>query len=436
MSKSKKDKVVASNDAYQQQFLKRVEETIFRTLTETDAKVFLTKSRIMAEGVLEYLLLKSGKAHLINRANPLTIKDLKKLVPNHPYSITYIQNYGNVGAHFDLNEIQLEEIIPCKIAVSDLVRFFYKKYLKTSIPATMTPYLMESRSNQFKNHSTNYARILNDIWTIINALKYDKKVLPGKFYNLLETIYEFILTEQEKKINPKFLRENGRELDFNKVNEHLKNKNYISTIHATHLKHLVSYALNNLKPVKPNKDETIHAVYDTFISAVVLFFKRYIGDLPEDLSEIFQLQQKSKVRVEPKKNPKIIAWLIRNDERQSMAYSLREGLNTIGRQGDLRDLTDKIIINDIQISRQHASIEVTQEKDGSYRFCLSDSAPSRNGTFVNSPDFRLSPSDKVYLEEDDIILLGTDLIKLIFKPAIIEEIVTNELGMQTKYDEI
>ena len=115
------------------------------------------------------------------------------------------------------------------------------------------------------------------------------------------------------------------------------------------------------------------------------------------------------------KDQDILGWLIRSDDRQSMVYSLYEGKNIIGRQSIYRDQTDKIIINDSQISRMHASIDIQKGKKGNYQYCLRDEGPSKNGTFVNSPIFKLNQNDEVFLENGDIILLGKNLIQLTFK---------------------
>ena len=395
-------------------FLNKIEQIILQAMTDQTPSIFLVNSRKAAEGILRYLLIKRGKIKTVNNSDSLTLNDLKKLIPNTPYAFTYIQNYGNVAAHFDLSDIQYKDVIPCKIALSKVIHFFYEEQLKTKIPESILPHLMESASNAFETHYNNYSIIINDVWAVINSLKYDGNALPGKTMNLINSIFEFIIFEKEKKM-PRHLLRNDRILDFNKTIDYLKNKNYLSSIQTTHFKHLISYAFNNLKKEKANNGEDIHAVYNVLIRVVEVFHKKYIGDLPEDLALVFNLNQQSSQKEMANKDQDILGWLIRSDDRQSMVYSLYEGKNTIGRQSIYRDQTDKIIINDSQISRMHASIDIQKGKKGNYQYCLRDEGPSKNGTFVNSPIFKLNQDDEVFLENGDIILLGKNLIQLTFK---------------------
>ena len=111
--------------------------------------------------------------------------------------------------------------------------------------------------------------------------------------------------------------------------------------------------------------------------------------------------EKTEVPDQDPKNLPDFSGILRDD--QDKTYPLKVGVNILGRKG-----TVVLPSTDKKISRQHCAIEV-KESHGSWLAVLSDDGshtekPSTNGTFFE--DKRLSPYDKIYLENNDRFRVG------------------------------
>lgn len=95
---------------------------------------------------------------------------------------------------------------------------------------------------------------------------------------------------------------------------------------------------------------------------------------------------------------KLVGWLVTFDlNPNGVDFKLYEGRNVIGRNGK-----NDIIINHNSVSEKHCTILYRNEK-----FMISDEL-STNGTYVNNEIVE----DKAYLNDNDIIRLGTVNLKL------------------------
>jgi ribosomal protein S27E len=118
-------------------------------------------------------------------------------------------------------------------------------------------------------------------------------------------------------------------------------------------------------------------------------------------------------------SPDAIGWLVIHDEyTESRTFSLRKGLNRIGRSSDStpRDVNICIETQDIYMSRHHCDIEVRQKPNGGYEYILSDrdyggKKASANGTFLNARK-RLTPNDEPILQDNDTIQVGRTKVVL------------------------
>jgi len=97
-----------------------------------------------------------------------------------------------------------------------------------------------------------------------------------------------------------------------------------------------------------------------------------------------------------------VQWL-----RDEKTVSLNLGVNTLGRMSS--DDTG-LPVNDLFISRNHATVEVIQKSNGEVEHRLSDLG-SRNGTFYN--DVRLEKGDVIRLMPGDVIKVGHTRLKFI-----------------------
>ena len=123
----------------------------------------------------------------------------------------------------------------------------------------------------------------------------------------------------------------------------------------------------------------------------------------------------------PEKQGKpVVGWLILHTENtEPVYYELFDGDNVIGRADNINPV-DVELKNDLHASRGHAVLRVFSvppdiyvyelRDDGSKR---ADKSPSLNGTYLNGNAARLTPSDRMYLQEDNTIQIG--LTKLVFK---------------------
>jgi pSer/pThr/pTyr-binding forkhead associated (FHA) protein/ribosomal protein S27E len=122
----------------------------------------------------------------------------------------------------------------------------------------------------------------------------------------------------------------------------------------------------------------------------------------------------------PSNVPDAIGWLVIHDEyTESRTFSLRKGLNRIGRVSDStpRDVNICIDTQDNYMSRHHCDIEVRQKPGtNGYEYILSDrdyggKKASANGTFLNARK-RLSPNDESPLQDNDTIQVGRTKVVL------------------------
>jgi len=96
-------------------------------------------------------------------------------------------------------------------------------------------------------------------------------------------------------------------------------------------------------------------------------------------------------------------------------YSLQLGHNLVGRLSGIYKNDIGINTGDVFMGRQHFIVEVVLNKRGYCEYIISDNK-SKNGTSIifaaNNTKKVLTPSDKVYLKNGDIIAAGKTIIKL------------------------
>ena len=109
-----------------------------------------------------------------------------------------------------------------------------------------------------------------------------------------------------------------------------------------------------------------------------------------------------------------IGWLVVHDEyTDTSTFTLRNGLNRIGRKSDTtpRDINIAIYTKDSYMSREHCEIEVKFNGRG-HQYILRDRR-STNGTFLNANPRRLSRTQEAALKDGDTIQVGRT--KLVLK---------------------
>ena len=91
-------------------------------------------------------------------------------------------------------------------------------------------------------------------------------------------------------------------------------------------------------------------------------------------------------------------------------YSLKLGLNIIGRKAQTSNATLQIDTNDRTMSRSHLSIEVCKLTTGGYIHYLSN-AQNKNATYVNGQEVK--NKDRIVLNGGEIIKMGDTIMKYV-----------------------
>ena len=111
-----------------------------------------------------------------------------------------------------------------------------------------------------------------------------------------------------------------------------------------------------------------------------------------------------------------LGWLVRHTEKQTViTFTIFPGKNYLGRKKQDGLINFIVIDDDVFISRVHAVIDA--DETGEFEFYISDNElsnlgkPSKNGTYINGDDKRIS--QKVRLSDNDTVQVG--LTKLILK---------------------
>ncbi len=125
---------------------------------------------------------------------------------------------------------------------------------------------------------------------------------------------------------------------------------------------------------------------------------------------------KSKLSLDNPHAKEPLGWLVRHMENQTaVTFTIFAGKNYLGRKKQ-DGITNFIVIDDdVFISRIHAVIDA--EESGDSEFYISDSEssnlgkPSKNGTYINGDDKRIS--QKIRLSDNDTIQVG--VTKMILK---------------------
>lgn len=109
--------------------------------------------------------------------------------------------------------------------------------------------------------------------------------------------------------------------------------------------------------------------------------------------------------IPPQSAEKLVFKLIENQTKKE--YLLKIGKNIIGRNADI-----SIENGDKFIGRKHCLIEVLNNK-GIFQCIISDDGsisddnlPSKNGTFINNSQNRISKFDKIVLQNGNTIKIG------------------------------
>ncbi len=119
--------------------------------------------------------------------------------------------------------------------------------------------------------------------------------------------------------------------------------------------------------------------------------------------------------------PDQMGWLVVKDElTDTQTFTLKQGINTVGRQSEKRPSVHMIVTRDEYMSRPHCTIEVRVGRLGTPDYILRDGAmvdgqwkSSLNGTYLNGKEPRLSQYDQLFLEDGDTIQIGET--KLVLK---------------------
>ena len=99
----------------------------------------------------------------------------------------------------------------------------------------------------------------------------------------------------------------------------------------------------------------------------------------------------------------VLAWLaVTSGSRRGMLYQVSPFVTAVG-----RDAQNDIIVDDPNVSEQHAKIKLERDENGAERFYIQDLATT-NGTTVNGEEIV-----KQYLRNNDRVQIGTTT--LVFK---------------------
>lgn len=115
--------------------------------------------------------------------------------------------------------------------------------------------------------------------------------------------------------------------------------------------------------------------------------------------------------------PEVVGWLINSAGHR---YSLKLGINLIGRN-DKSNICDVILnTDDNSISRKHCTIDVSIGSSGYFKYLIYDGViienegyqKSKNGTIVNKNERLNSYEKRIYLEDKSTILIGKTRLNL------------------------
>lgn len=130
-----------------------------------------------------------------------------------------------------------------------------------------------------------------------------------------------------------------------------------------------------------------------------------------------------------------VAWLVIHDEATaSETFSLRAGLNRIGResQNTPHDVNIMIRTNDTYMSREHCEIDARWNvHNSSYEFILTDKK-SKNGTYVNGGK-KLSSQSAIRLKDRDTIQIGRTKMVLVLPSSTLDRQQASDLVGGGKY---
>ena len=139
--------------------------------------------------------------------------------------------------------------------------------------------------------------------------------------------------------------------------------------------------------------------------------------------------------IPPQPSATEVAWLVIHDEATaSETFSLRAGLNRIGResQNTPHDVNILIRTNDTYMSREHCEIDARWNVHSSnYEFVLTDKK-SKNGTYVNGGK-KLSSQSAIRLKDRDTIQIGRTKMVLVLPSAAIDRQQASDLIGGGKY---
>ena len=106
--------------------------------------------------------------------------------------------------------------------------------------------------------------------------------------------------------------------------------------------------------------------------------------------------------------------ILKNDKTDCQTFSLKEGINTIGRLSLVNNesIPDiPIFTTDRKISRNYHCAITLQKKGDYYEAILRDNK-TINGTYLNNSDKPLDPEDEVFLNDRDIFIIGETKIQI------------------------
>lgn len=106
--------------------------------------------------------------------------------------------------------------------------------------------------------------------------------------------------------------------------------------------------------------------------------------------------------------------ILKNEKTEEQTFTLKEGLNTIGRfslnqNSPLPDIP--IFTMDKKISRNRHCEIFLQKSKNSYEVIIRDKA-SKNGTFLLNSEKPLRPEDEIFLNNNDLFIIGETKIRI------------------------
>jgi pSer/pThr/pTyr-binding forkhead associated (FHA) protein len=386
--------------------VERIEQEILDVFSRKNRE-FLSNARRLTEGILKFILKKED-------TDICSLQELRDLLEDRRLDdlVMWIQSYGNIAIHHSSIEItKAETVLPVKLAMYDLIHIFYEQYLETTVPVKLIG-LFESDSNYHIYQSNSgltklKSAITNGFYLIFS----DKQAswFKNTLRNVLNALYEFVFYAKEGGVPKSCLRGPTRIIDLNKCLDHFAARHYIDSETLIHFKALNSYALyKRAEETKEDATPINRVTRNNFQQVIHWFFDDFVKYTPDYVKIALHMKDE-------KKADKVMGWLLRDDQKQAMVFSLFEGKNIIGRYDADGLLYNQIIVNDSRISRSHAQITVSKKENGFPVFTLSDEKPSKNGTFLNGSDKRISETETIALKNEDVLFICKDLIKLRFR---------------------